>query len=391
MATMQHSKQSPRIALVTNILAHYRVPCFTELAERLPGQVTFFLLADKMAHRSYVMADNHGELPVISLKGWGWSHPPYDDLHINDVRPILRGNYDTIILGAWDEPTYLFLWAWGVATGKKVVFWIESTAYELPRSGIKERYKRALLKRAAGCIVPGQRAFEYCKQLGMPESRIFVAPNAADRSYFSDQARRLLPQKDSLRSELGLSGTVVLFVGRFVESYKDVMTLIKAAAGIERESSVNLVLAGEGPDRPVYEAWIADHQCGNVRFVGELDHGALCSYYAAADVMALPSKSETWGFVLNEAMEFGLPIVVSEAVGAGPDLAPRGENGFVVPIGDHQELSQALIRLDQDRAMRARMGQASREIITRFSPEKWAMGAYDAIRSLGGAEAEVLA
>ncbi|HEY6332579.1 MAG TPA: glycosyltransferase [Blastocatellia bacterium] len=383
-------ESNARVAVVTNLLSHYRVPCFQELAGRMPGRVTFFTLADKMTHRNYVLANNSREIPVRSLKGWSWSHPPYDDRHMNDIRPILGGNYNTIILGAWDEPTYLLLWAWGVATGKKIIFWIESTAYESRRSGIaagiKERYKRALIRRSAGCVVPGRRAFDYCNQLGMPECRIFVAPNAVDRDYFSSQASRLVEQRETLRLRLGLSGTVVLFVGRFVESYKDVMTLVRSVSGIQHSGSpVNLVLVGDGPDRSTYQAWINEHNCANVHFAGELDHGRLCEYYAAADVLVLPSKSETWGFVLNEAMEFGLPVIVSEAVGAGPDLVYDGQNGFVIPVGDHERLAEALISLGQDGNLRRQMGRNSREIIARFSPETWASGVCEAIKAVGPA------
>lgn len=388
---MHQTDACPRVALVTNILSHYRVPCFAELAARLPGQVTFFMLAEKMAHRGYVMAKESGDIPAVPLKGWGWSHPPYDDLHINDVRPILNGGYDTIILGAWDEPTYVLLWLWGVATGRDVLFWIESTAYDMPRAGLKERYKRALLRGASGCIVPGKRAAEYCQDLGMAQERIFLAPNATDRRYFSSRADELLPRRDALRAQLGLSGTVVLFVGRFVESYKDVMTLIRAAADIQRSSSVNVVLAGEGPDRSMYEKWISANDCRNVRFTGELDHDTLCNYYAAADAIALTSKSEAWGFVLNEAMEFHLPVIVSEAVGAGPDLVKAGENGFVVPTGCHRQLAEALTILDRNIELRTRMGERSKQIIARFSPERWASGALTAIQALRPQEEGALA
>jgi glycosyltransferase involved in cell wall biosynthesis len=391
-AKTSDKKPGPRVALVTNVLARYRVPCFSELAARMPGQVTFFLLAETMEHRRYVMAAGIPDgLPIVTLKGCRWSHPPYDDLHVNDVRPVIFGGYDTIILGAWDEPTYLLLWAWGIATGKKVVFWIESTAYELPRSSWKELYKRILMNRAAGCIVPGKRALEYCRNLGMPEDRIFVAPNAADREYFGRQAQRLGPHRDQLRAELGLSGTVVLFVGRFVESYKDVMTLIEAAASVEPDSSINLILAGDGPDRLTYREWIAGNACTNVRFVGELDHDSLCEYYAAVDVIALPSKSETWGFVLNEAMEFGLPIVVSNAVGAGPDLVKCGKNGFVTPAGDPNCLAGVLKQLDADADMRMRMGSASRKIIGSFSPQRWAAATLEAINAISSGRREARA
>jgi glycosyltransferase involved in cell wall biosynthesis len=113
-----------------------------------------------------------------------------------------------------------------------------------------------------------------------------------------------------------------------------------------------------------------------------MGHEQLCRVYAASDIMVLPSRSEPWGFVLNEAMEFGLPLVVTDAVGAGPDLVRPGENGFIVPSGDEGELVKALEKLINDPGLRTSMGEASRRIVAHFSPENWAAGVVSAIKSV---------
>jgi glycosyltransferase involved in cell wall biosynthesis len=349
----------------------------------MPGQIDIFLLAEQMKHRHYVLASTENRLPLTYLPGWRWHHPPDDDRHLNDVRPILRGGYDVLILSAWDEPTYLLLWAWALARRIKVLFWIESTAYDYERSGVKEAYKRLLLKGAAGCIVPGQRAQAYCQQLGVLEERIFIAPNAVDRSYFRARAEALLPKREVMRSETALRTLIVLFVGRLVDAFKDVSTLIRACAQLERRGlSLSLLLAGDGPDREHYQKLAQQERLADVRFLGILDHDTLCRYYAMADVLILPSRSEPWGFVLNEGMEFALPLIVSEAVGAGPDLVQEGKNGFIVPVSDPTALAEALERLASDDALRRRMGEASQAILQNFSPEHWAEGVLQAVESV---------
>ena len=376
-------KKKPRVALVTNVLAHYRVPCFQRLVDRMPGHVTFFLLAEKMDHRHYVMAKEDGGLPVVRLPGWRWSRPPHDDVHLNDIRPILRGRFDLVILGAWDEPTYLFLWMGGMLYRQKVMFWVESTEKDTPRSPVKETVKRILLSRAMGCIVPGKRAFAYCHRLGQPEDRIFTAPNATDRTFFRGQADRLFPVRDALRSGERAREFVILFAGRLVEHLKGLSTLIKACGHLEKNGrKVSLLVAGEGPERSSYEALGKTENLTDLRFLGVLNHETLCRHYAMADVFVLPSRCEPWGFVLNEAMEFGLPLIVSEAVGAGEDLVRHGENGFVFPVGDPSALAQTLEVLARDESLRQRMGQASRSMIETFSPENWANGVMKAIEAV---------
>jgi glycosyltransferase involved in cell wall biosynthesis len=375
-------KNKPRVALVTNVLAHYRVPCFQQLAEQMPGQLTFFLLAEKMEHRHYVMAQGRNDLPVVPLPGWKWSRFPQDDVHLNDVRPVLRGNYDVVILGGWDEPTYLLLWICGVVQRQKILFWVESTMNDTPRTGVIEKYKRLLLSRASACIVPGKRAFTYCQQLGHPGDRIFIAPNATNRAFFREEADRLLPVRQDLRREEELRGLVILFVGRLVEPLKRVSTLIKACGQLERSGKkLSLLIAGDGSESRSYQELGRLEGLSDVRFLGTLEHKTLCRYYAMADVLVLPSQ-EVWGFVLNEGMEFGLPLVVSEGVGAGPELVREGENGFVIPVGDTAALAKVLETLAKDEALRHRMGQASRSIIEKFSPENWANGVMQAIEAV---------
>lgn len=372
-----------RVALITNVLSHYRVPCFGRLSQALTDRIAFFFLTKEMSHRSYVLTQGQPSFPTIWLKGWNFHRPPDDDRHLNDIRPVIKGRYDVIVLGGWDELTYLLLWLWGCFLRKKVLFWIESTARDSLRRGFKEYYKQLLLRHAAGCIVPGKRAFEYCTMLGMPEDRVFIAPNATDRDYFRRQSDRLLPLRQAIRAELGVNGVAILYVGRLVEEYKNISTLLIAFDKLVRGNKpVSLLVVGEGIDKDRYESLVKKQGIHKVRFLGQLNHEQLCRIYTASDILVLPSRSETWGFVLNEGMEFGLPLVVSEAVGAGPDLVSHGENGFVFPVGDVDALAAALELLAQNEALRKKMGQKSRQIIEDFSPENWAKGVMKAITSV---------
>ncbi len=378
---MSRLHRRPRVGLVTNVMAHYRVPCFEELARELGDDLSIFLLADDMAHRRYVLAKEPVDLPVTSLPGRRWRRSVDDDLHWNDLGPVLRGRFDVLVLGGWAEPSYLMLWLRHALRSTRMLFWIESTAVDRPRRGLREQLKRWMLSRAAGCVVPGQRAGAYCRALGMPESRIFQAPNATDGETFRLRARHLQQDHQGLRAELGLERPTFLFVGRLVESFKSVSTLLDALATVQaRGVDAGLCLAGQGPDEERYRARAAELGLRHVTFLGTLDHESLSRYYAAVDALVLPSRSETWGFVLNEGMEFGLPLVVAEAVGAAPDLVTPG-NGFVFPTGEAEPLAEALETLATRPDLRAEMGAASREVVRKYSPRNWAQGMLQAIET----------
>ena len=371
------------VAFVSNIFSKYREPCFSRLAERLDKRVTFYFLTRKIDHRSMLIAKQHPDIQAQWLRGWKWRSPPKDDRHLNDILPIIQGKPDIMVLSAWDEPTYVLLWLWGVLLRKKIIFWIESTAADARRRGLKETYKKLLLSQASGCIVPGMKSFDYCRILGMPENRIFVAPNAVDRDFFRSQADHLLPRREEIRLELGFSGVVILFVGRMTEEYKHISYLMRSFQQLHTSGEeVSLALVGDGSDRNSYEEMVKRHNIFGVQFLGEMDHDQLCRVYAAADIMVLPSRSEPWGLVLNEAMEFGLPLVVTDRVGAGPDLVHPGKNGFIIPSGDETALAEALEKLINDPGRRQKMGQASRKIVEHFSPENWAAGVVRAIEAV---------
>lgn len=361
-----------RVALVTNVLPHYRVAGFEQLAQRMAGRIDFFVLTQTMAHRNFLIAEEQPNLNVRVLPGKAFAHPPFDDVHLNDPRAALRG-HDLIILSGWDEPTFLLLWLLAQLQGKRVAFWIESTYNDGARTTWKEAYKRFLLKRAVGAIAMGKNSAAYCEWLGMPRSKIFIAPNSGDSAYFRAHAATLVPERAKLRAQLGLEGVVILFVGRMVEYYKNVFTLLRAQRCLEEKRlPVQLVLIGEGPDRAKYERLASDFGLCAVRFENFMNRVELSHYYAASDIFVLPSRSETWGQVINEAMEFALPILTTERVGAAADLVWDGENGIVIPPEDVNALAGALEALAQNTARRQQMGKRSREIIAPYTPEIWA-------------------
>jgi len=114
----------------------------------------------------------------------------------------------------------------------------------------------------------------------------------------------------------------------------------------------------------------------------------LRNFYAAADVLVLPSVPtrtfrEPWGLVVNEAMNRGLPVIASDAVGAAAGgLVRDGRNGAIVPAGDPIALAAALRRLAGDPALRARLGEAGRADVSTYTHDAWAEGFSRALADL---------
>jgi glycosyltransferase involved in cell wall biosynthesis len=103
--------------------------------------------------------------------------------------------------------------------------------------------------------------------------------------------------------------------------------------------------------------------------------------YASADVFVLPSRSEQWGMVLNEAAAAGLPLIATDAAGAAYELV---DDDLRVPAGDVDALRTALRRLAADPALREAAGERARERVARLTPEAWAEGVLELARRAAG-------
>lgn len=152
----------------------------------------------------------------------------------------------------------------------------------------------------------------------------------------------------------------------------------------KENGNIGLVLLGDGPEKEKYEKFIRVNNLKNVFFEGFVQQDALPEYYICADIFVLPSLSDPWGLVVNEAMAFGLPIISTDAAGVTYDLVKNGVNGFVVKAGNSDELYDALKKLCEHSELRQRMGEQSLEIIQDYTPEKWARAFVAAVETILG-------
>jgi len=190
-------------------------------------------------------------------------------------------------------------------------------------------------------------------------------PYCVDNNYFQVQARAA--DKVRLRTELGLDGRpVILFASKLI-ARKHGDDLLRAYGRLDGPKPY-LLFVGDG------EQWaeltrIAQYNCFSaVRFLGFRNQSELPAFYALADIFVLPSVDETWGLVVNEAMNAGCAIVVSDQVGSGADLVKDGENGFVFAARDVAALADALRATLADDRYRA-MGQRSLDVIAGWGIE----------------------
>ncbi len=367
-----------RLVLITEIIAPYRIPVFNALARRpeLDLHVIFLAETDEALRQWRVYLDEI-HFPYQILPSWRWRAGKHNLLINRGLRSALNKLKPQIIIcGGY---SYVASWEallWARRHRVEFVLWSESTRQDARgRRPWVEWIKAYFLRHCDRFVVSGRASFDYLRLLGSPSARILTAPNAVHNSWFAAAAENATLHAHELRQKMKLPSRFILFVGRLVPE-KGVFDLLAAYAKLDvhLRSEVGLVFAGDGVSRVELTKRAAQITPGIVCFPGFAQREDLASLYALAEFLVLPTHSDTWGLVVNEAMACGLPIIISGVAGCLADLVDDGWNGYTVPARDSGKLSAAIDSLVRHPELRQQMSKRSLERIRNFSPEACAEG-----------------
>jgi 1,2-diacylglycerol 3-alpha-glucosyltransferase len=295
-----------------------------------------------------------------------------------------RDRPDAIGSVGYVRPESMTAARWARLHGLPAVLMSESQAIDRPHRWWKELVKQQRLRWFDAALVGGPTHRDYLVQLGMPANRIALGYNAVDNDFFAENAH-LSRQQPNSRSDLP-AAPYFLTVCRFVPE-KNLVRLIKAFARYRdhysRDVVWDLVICGDGPLASQIEQVIMERGLSQaIHLPGFLQSDALPRWYAHAGAFVLPSVSEPWGLVVNEAAASGLPLLVSSRAGCAPVLVPQpdGLTGSQFDPFDIDTLAQKLAwmgaRSDQDRRA---MGKKAAETVSHWGPDRFAQGALEAI------------
>jgi glycosyltransferase involved in cell wall biosynthesis len=330
-------------------------------------------------YRCHVVRAPRPDDSVHSSNFWG--------LNVPEIAPAIRETRPQVaLIPGWHSVTLLRA-LWACRRSGVPVLYRGDTQLGSTRSGwprlLRNIRTRLLLGLFDGYLSVGSQAHTYLRHFGVSESRIFGSPHCVDNEFFAGSAapHQRPHGRAAVRASLGLDGHdfVVLFVGK-LEPKKRPLDLIRAMARIGPGTS--LLMVGTGGLEAACRAE-AERLGVRVTWAGFLNQSELGRVYAAADCLALVSDgSESWGLVVNEALATGLPCVVSDYVGCGPDLITPGETGEVFQMGEVAALCAALERVRE----RARRGHdwapACRARAAAYSFDRATSGLLEACRAV---------
>jgi glycosyltransferase involved in cell wall biosynthesis len=247
---------------------------------------------------------------------------------------------------------------------------------------LREFAKRQLLTLFDAALVAGTPHRDYLAGLGFPRESVALGYDVVDNNHFAPAASSFpLPPRTR--------DPYVFCCARLVPK-KNLAFLIDAFTRYRDASpshTWNLVIAGDGPLRAALEAQAsATRYAHAIRFLGKIAYADLPSIYRAASAFVLPSRSEEWGLVVNEAMAAALPVIVSNRAGCARDLVTEGVNGVTFDPLDRDALAAGITRISRaGDGNLVGMGQASARLIAGWNVDRFGIGLTQAAEAALGA------
>ncbi len=294
-----------------------------------------------------------------------------------------------VAVNGWSMPEALAAMAW--CRWRRVPCIVMSETLAGARSGpgqwLREGFKRWLLRGCAAALVGGQAHRDYVATLGMPAERVLLGYDAVDNEYFQAGAETARRDAAATRARLGLPDRYFFACSRFLPR-KNIDGLLRAYARY-RERCVgrpwSLVISGSGDEEAGLRRLARDLDVDGVYWPGFVQYADLPACYGLASAFVHPARAEAWGLVVNEAAACGLPLLVGDAVGARATLVHDGVNGFGFDADSDDALLEVLLDLHgRTPEERRDMGEASRRIVSDWSPRRFGEGMLAAVRLAGG-------
>ncbi|RSL15056.1 glycosyltransferase involved in cell wall biosynthesis [Edaphobacter aggregans] len=299
------------------------------------------------------------------------------------------------------KPRFDALWVHGYSTvnamhailaakslGIPVLLRAESWLKDRKRSGRKLAVKRLFFKGLGelvdGAMPIGTLNAAYWRHYLGDDFPLFPFPYAVDNDYFQRRSREARDGRAKLLEELQLEpGRPVILFASKLQSRKRCGDLLEAyrnlTIGPSHKAPPYLVIVGDGQERAELESRAKASGLDGVRFCGFRNQSELPGFFDLATVFVLPSRHEPWGLIVNEVMNAGRAVIVSDDVGCQPDLVTDGVEGCVFRAGDVTSLTDALRRVLATPETAMRMGERGLERIRTWSFEEDIRGVRQAL------------
>ncbi len=341
----------PRVLVIHRALAPYRIEFFNELYARYQADIYFEYKQPREQHFDQELWKERIKFPYKYLK----KGPSFLPNWRKDIFKLYqKKEYDIIILSELNIGTAGLISLRAINPKRTRIFTICDDNINKAKNIISQKFnkKKLLLSSSSidGVIVCDSRAEKVYRNYFKHGERFVTLPIIQDDRFLRTQYQKVadlaLAHRKKWQEAYGENSRYILFVGRLAKE-KNLPLLLEAfEEKYANAKNIHLLIVGEGEERATIEQKIASLSSRDqIHLLGKKQGKALYTFYAAADAFILPSQSETFGAVVNEALVFGLPTAVANNIGAASLYNSSMNNLSLFPYNDKEKIGEAMQKI----------------------------------------------
>lgn len=381
------------IAIFTTHPIQYQAPLFKYLSQKKHIDLNIFFASDQGINKKKVdtgftkkFAWNINLLNGYKYKFIGDNNVKVSSFFLrskNIKRIISDSNFQVIIIFGWSSIFFLQVVFWSLFYRKSLILRSESSILE-KNNLIKKILKKIILfnffKIFRKILYIGKNNLDFYLKYGVPRSKLIYSPYSVDNDFFSHKDDRTI---NKLKKKYNCQNKIIyLFSGKFIQRKNPLFLLrvINQINLLRKKNNNFFIFIGDGLEKEKCIEYSKKNNINNVVFLGFVNQKQIVNYYSLADFLILPSKFETWGLVVNEAMAASTGCIVTSSVGCARDLVREGTNGFIYRSDDNKELVKIILGIKKKNVKF--MKKSSFKIIKNYSIRFTSYGFLKAFKNI---------
>ena len=384
-----------RLAMVIQFPVHYHLTIYRELAKDPDIDLEVLFMQERWAESGFDPEVNAiVDWGVQPFEGYPWTIfknlSPFRNgggffkfFNPGMVWRVFTGKYDAIYIHGHNHLTHVLCMIAARLSGKALV--MRNISNNLGqraswKSVVRKMLYTMLYKLPNVFLSTGRHNSDYYQYFGADPSKFIVAPHVVDNQFFKQSEESNLPLKEDLRQEYGVPAgkKVMLFLSKFREIKRPIL-IVEAFLKADLPEDWVLLMVGEGELRSETKRYVDEQGASDrVLFSGFHDQTEVGRAYTISDILVLFTRRETWGLVINEAMNFGCAIIASDQVGCVPELV-EDKSGLVVKWDDPVALQNAMKELTENPVLLQKCQAAARDVIRTWDVDAYVRSMHQAL------------
>lgn len=363
------------ILWLTNVPSPYRVDFFFELGKYCKLTVLFEMSSSTERDESWKKYN------FVNFNGIVLNGKVVDvdkSICFGVLKFLKKSKYDHIIVSDIATPTGII--AIEYMKLQHIPYILEGDGgFAKSGKGLKEACKKHLIQRAKAYFSSCISLDDYFITYGAKKEKIYRYPFTSIRE--KDICNNYIDKENKkiIKNELGITAEgVVLSVGRFIYS-KGYDVLLKSCKNISNNIDIYIV-GGKPTDN--YLNQIEELKLSNIHFIEFQSKEELKKYFYMSDVFVLPTRGDSWGLVINEAMSYGLPVITTDQCVAGLELIRNYKNGFIIPVDDENALTEKINLLMENSDLNTKMAYSNISKMKEYTIEAMAKKHIEVLEEL---------